>query len=80
MFVLLSMTVVLIYYELVYFTVELGSNPYLNLVFMALSEAPISITSFFVVYYLRRTPMYSVTYVATISSLIALLFLRNCKF
>lgn len=71
------MTVVLIYYELVYFTVELGSNPYLNLVFMALSEAPISITSFFVVYYLRRTPMYSVTYVATISSLIVLLFLRN---
>lgn len=79
MFFNFSMTVVLIYYQLMYYTVELGTSPYLNLIFMALSEAPISIAAFFVVYYLRRRPMYSVSYSATLGSLVALLFVAECK-
>lgn len=73
-----SMTVVFIYYHLMYFTVDLGDNPYLNLIFMALTEAPISLTSYFVVKYLRRKPMYTITYIAIIASLVALLFPPEC--
>lgn len=68
------MTVVFIYYHLMYFTIEIGTNPYLNLVFMAVSEAPISLMSYFTIKYCRRKPVYVITYAAIIISLTALLF------
>ncbi|XP_003737618.2 organic cation transporter protein [Galendromus occidentalis] len=67
-------TVVFIYYHLMYYTVEIGTNPYFNLIFMALSEAPISLVSYFVVKYCRRNPVYPITYMAIIVSLCALVF------
>ena len=63
-----------------YFTVETGTNPYFNLIFLAVSEAPISLVSYFVVKYCRRRPVYYITYMAIIVSLSALLIPPESEF
>ncbi|OQR71618.1 solute carrier family 22 member 6-B-like [Tropilaelaps mercedesae] len=67
-------TMAFLYYSLLYYTVDLGSNPYLNLVFTCLTEAPITLLAFFVLKYARRKPVYTITYMISVVSLIALLF------
>lgn len=69
-----------LYFYLLYFAVDVGSNPYLNLVFTALAEVPVSLLGYVVLKYVRRKPVYNVAYPLIIASLAALLFFQTGTF
>ncbi|OQR71619.1 solute carrier family 22 member 6-B-like [Tropilaelaps mercedesae] len=78
-FILNDITGVLVYYYLLYFTVDIGSNSYTNIVFTAITEAPFGIVSYLVIKYARRKPMYSITYALVIAPLSILLFVPQSE-
>lgn len=74
-----STTGVFIYYYLLYYTVDLGSNPYVNVVLTAVTEAPFSVVSYFVIRFCHRKPVYLITYSCVIAPLVVLLFVPKSK-
>lgn len=64
---------------MMYFIVEIGSDPYMAVVYMALLEMPVSASSFWVVRTYRRKPVYMSSYLLAILSGTALLFSTEGK-
>ncbi|XP_003745041.1 organic cation transporter protein [Galendromus occidentalis] len=66
--------IILLYYHMMYFIVDIGSDPYMGVVYMALLEIPTTAASWWVVRTFRRKPVYLWSYLLAIFSGIALLF------
>lgn len=69
-----SCVIIFLYYHMMYFIVDIGSDPYLGVLYMALLEVPITTAAWWVVNNFRRRPVYIFSYLLSIFSGIALLF------
>ncbi|XP_022692990.1 solute carrier family 22 member 5-like, partial [Varroa jacobsoni] len=66
--------IILLYYHMLYFIVDTGSDPYTGVFYMGLLELPIATLSCWVVNNFRRRPVYFWSYLLSVFSVVALLF------
>lgn len=67
------MVVILVYYQMIYFIVDVGTDQYTSVAYMGLLEIPITVASWYIVKTYRRKPVYVVFYTIAVASSTALL-------
>lgn len=77
MFIYHSAIVVLTYFHLVYYIVDVGSNPYVNLIITGLLELPLLPFGFLLVRTTRRRLLYAWLYIPSIVLLPVLMALPD---
>ena len=69
----------LVYYQMMFYIVKQGSDPYMDVFYMGLFEIPTGLAAWYIVKTYRRKPVYSCFYAVSLMSTIALLFVGPGK-
>ena len=69
-----SAVIILLYYHMMYFIVDIGSDPYMGVIYMAVLEVLITAAAWWVVRTFRRKPVYFWSYILAIFSGMCLIF------